>query len=134
MLVSEYVYCERVLLQKDEAYARLKEEKVTTMRLCKKGVTEAARGKKSAGKGRGKVQKLWETIHGSLVRRRRVKLSRMLLLSCPHAEAFTYATRLGTNVVDDIVIDIRIPKEYIVNAIKFAESEVQWAIVNQAHH
>ncbi len=49
-----------------------------------------------------------------------------MLLSCPSAKAYTYATRIGTNVVDDVVIDIDIPKEYITNAIHFAAAETRF--------
>ncbi len=115
-------------LQKDKAYDRLEKEKLSTIRQCKKGLTEAISGKKKAGKGRSKVCKLWETIHGSTVSRRRVQLSRLLLVSCPHAEAYTYATRIGTNVIDDTMVDIKIPEEYIARAVLFAEAEVHWSI------
>ncbi len=69
-------------------------------------------------------------MHSSGVRRREVRLSNILIASCPSAAAYTYATRVGTNIIDDVVVDISIPHEYVQRAVDNATAEVE-CIVGQ---
>ncbi len=57
-----------------------------------------------------------------------MRLSNILLASCPSAAAYTYATRVGTNIIDDVVVDISIPTEYVKRAAENAAAEVDWEV------
>ncbi len=49
-------------------------------------------------------------------------------------EAYTYATRLGTNVIDIDPDNISLPNEYVLLAAKYAESEVEFKFKKQENH